>query len=208
MSTGDAALIEAISKHIERRIGRITCVFHELESKFVHIDVHYVAARRSRPYELLVTSGMSERPMPNAPSGREFAEMVAILPAGVAVVDRDGHKCWPMEMLVDLARHPHAAGDWMGVGHSMSNNEYGSEPFVPSARLNSVILLPPLSLPARFSRLRALGRQINFMAVVPLYEEELQLKLRSGTQALLQALARHRVTDVIDPRRVNVALCD
>jgi hypothetical protein len=57
MSTGHAALIDAISNHVIRWVGPITCVLHELVSKKVHIDVHYVASTEDRPFEVLVTRG-------------------------------------------------------------------------------------------------------------------------------------------------------
>jgi hypothetical protein len=43
---------------------------------------------------------------------------------------------------------------------------------------------------------------------MPLYQEELELKLREGTEALLEAFDAHGITDRIDPHRTNVALCD
>lgn len=41
-ATGDGENIDAISNHIEKYIGKIDCVFHEIISDKVHIDVHWV----------------------------------------------------------------------------------------------------------------------------------------------------------------------
>jgi len=212
--SGDVALIRAVSEHVTRWVGPITLVYHEIVSEKVHIDVHYVASTQDRPFEVLVTSGMSERPM-STPAGLDvprFAEVVAILPAGWPLVGAaldDERNYWPVRMIKGLARYPHENEAWLGHGHSLSEGDGPSAPFAPNTRLNAVILLPPVSLPRRFSTLRGTDRgEINFWAAVPLYWEELDLKLREGTDALLDAFARHGITDRIDPHRPNTAICD
>ena len=83
---GDPDLIDAIAKHVMQWIGPITCVCHENVSKMVHVDLHYVASTQDRPIEVLVTSGMSERPMTGPDGEPVFGELVAILPAGWPLV--------------------------------------------------------------------------------------------------------------------------
>lgn len=65
---GDAESIEAIGAHIERHLGPIHRVFHELVSDVVHLDVHWVQPTPERPWHNLVTSGMSDLAM-SAPEG-------------------------------------------------------------------------------------------------------------------------------------------
>lgn len=48
-------------------------------------------------------------------------------------------------------------------------------------------------------------KSIRFFAVAPLYGEEMELKLRSGADKLLDKLGRANVSDVIDPGRANAA---
>jgi hypothetical protein len=209
---GDPELIEEIANHVMRWVGPITCVFHESVSSKVHVDLHYVASTEDRPMEVLVTSGMSERPM-TGPSGEPvFAEVVAILPAGwplIGAAGRDKRSSWPAQLLKDLARYPHQNATWLGYGHSMSESTTMSRPYAPNTRLNSVILLPPFSLPPPFHTLEGpKHRHIHFWSAVPLYQEELELKLQEGTEALLDAFEAHGISDRIDPHRTNVALCD
>jgi hypothetical protein len=155
---------------------------------------------------------MSERPM-LTPAGCDvprYAEVVAILPAGWPLVGPaldDERNYWPVRMVKQLARYPHEHETWLGYGHSLSDGEGPSAPFAPNTRLNAVILLPPLSLPRRFHILQGPDqREISFWAAVPLYQEELELKLREGTDALIDAFALHGITDLIDPRRPNAVL--
>jgi len=211
--SGDVALIDAVSNHVMRWVGPITLVYHEETSEIVHVDLHYVASTQDRPFEVLVTSGMSERPM-TTPAGEDvprYAEVFAILPAGWPLYGApldDERNYWPLRMLKQLARYPHVHETWLGSGHSLNDGEGQAKPFAPNTRLSAIILLESNTLPKQFQVLRGPGgRKIHFLVAVPLYWEELQLKLREGTQALLAAFAAHDVTDCIDPHRTNVALC-
>jgi hypothetical protein len=209
---GDTALIKAVSRHVSRWVGPITLVLHEYESEIVHVDLHWVASTPDRPFEVLVTSGMSERPM-TTPEGEDvpkYAEVFAILPPGWPLYGpalEDERNYWPLRILKDLARFPHRWKTWLGCGHTLADSEGPSPPFASDTRLNSLILLHARMLPARFATLRAPGgREITFLAAIPLYQEELELKLREGTGALVNAMNEHGITDCIDPHRVNVAL--
>ena len=106
----------------------------------------------------------------------------------------------------DQTTHQLEHQTWLGSGHSLNDGPGPATPFAPNTQLSAVILLESNTLPRRFQVLRGPGgREIHFLVVVPLYWEELQLKLRQGTQALLRAFAAHGVTDLIDPNRTNAA---
>lgn len=47
--------------------------------------------------------------------------------------------------------------------------------------------------------------QIELFSMLPLYKEEMDLKLRKGTDELLEKLDEFNVTDIIDISRQNVA---
>ncbi len=206
---GETAL-EAITQHIERHLGRIETVFHELLSDAIHIDVHHILPSRERPYHALVTSGMSDLPMkvPSNAGAPRHLELMVSLPRGWKVSQEafDDDNCyWPMRQLKTLARFPHKYDTWLGRGHTVTNGD-PAQPLAPSTRLCGAILLPPLRVPKEFNELRIDDRKvIHFLATVPLYEEEMALKMRDGANALIERLGKHGVTDVVDPTRRNVA---
>jgi hypothetical protein len=211
-SAGDSDVIERISEHVERHVGPITEVWHEIVSDDLHIDVHHVAPGSGCDFHVLVTSGMSARPMTVPSECEEFAyaEMVAVLPADWPISQEafeDENNYWPVRLIKRLARYPHEHGSWLGFGHTIANEGDPPEAFAPSTKQNAVVILPPLSLAEDFASLETgVGAQtIRFWAAIPLYWEELQLKLQSGSDGLLAAFDKHRVGDVIDPARPNVA---
>src|SRR5688572_2295375 len=75
--------LEQISAHVEKHLGKIQTVLHELVSDAVHVDVHVVSPTLEFPFARLVTSGMSDLPMtlPDGVDAPRFAELTATLPA-------------------------------------------------------------------------------------------------------------------------------
>ena len=209
LSRGDRVLIEAISEHVERHIGPVE-VFHEIVSPTVHVDVYWVKPSEARPWHTLVTSGMSERRM-NTPAVVEdwaYAELVVCLPPTWPVgmeAFQDEANYWPVRELKEIARLPHNHHTWLGYGHTIPNGD-PPQPYAAGTRLSGMILLPPLEAPEDFFSLCVSPeRTVHFWSLVALYPEEMELKLKDGTDALVERLDRAGVTAIIDPKRPSVA---
>ncbi|WP_313178650.1 suppressor of fused domain protein [Stenotrophomonas sp.] len=202
--------IEAISAHIERHLGPISGVFHEIISDLVHIDVHVVPANEQFPYLRLVTSGMSDLPMtlPEGAPGSAYMELMVALPADWPISDdafEDERNYWPVRLLKTLARLPHEYDTWLGFGHTIPNG-HPAEPYAPGVGFDGAIVLPPATAPEDFGTLQLDdARTIEFMSIVPLYPEEMDLKLKKDAEALLDRFDAKNIQDVIVPGRVNVA---
>ncbi|HEX2078893.1 MAG TPA: suppressor of fused domain protein [Longimicrobium sp.] len=211
ISGGDGDLIQAVSDHVERHLGPVTQVFHEIVSPTVHVDVHWVAPSRRRPWHILATSGMAERPMnvPEELAEWAFAELVVALPASWPIgmeAFQDEANYWPIRWLKILARFPHEYNTWLGHGHTMPNGD-PPEPFAPSTRLCGMMLAYPAQYPEGFDTLVVSpGKTLHFWSLLPLYAEEMDLKLREGADALLERMDRAGVMEVVDQARPNVAL--
>lgn len=208
---GDTDVIEAVAAHIERHVGPVDNVWHELMSTYVHVDVHHVPPTPERPFHVLATSGMSERPMrtpPELPEDWRHAELLMCLPSDWPLTQEvftDERHYWPVRWLKTLARFPHEYGSWLGYGHTVPNGD-PAEPLGPGTELAGLMIVPPLLLGDDVHRLTlADGRVVRFWSVVPLYVAEMEFKLRKGADALLERLDEAGVTDLVDPTRPNVA---
>ena len=152
---------------------------------------------------------MSDLPM-TTPEGAEvprFAELLLTLPNywKVDQVSFEDEKWyWPVRIMKTLARLPHKYSTWLGFGHTVPNGD-PPEPYAQNTKLCGAIVLPSISVPDAFHTLR-IGehKTITFYAIVPLFEEEMNFKLRSGTDALLERLGKKGVSDIIEPSRTNV----
>lgn len=208
-ATGDGENIEQISSHIERHYGKIAMVFHEVISDLVHIDVHWVQPTVERPYHTLITSGMSDRPMAT-PEGAEdfrFGELVISLPPEWPIsmeAFKDECHYWPLRQLKTLARFPHEYDTWLSFGHTVPNGD-PAEPYAKNTKLCCALLLFPLLVDSAFWSLVVNPKKtIRFFSLVPLYRAEMELKLKQGTDPLLDKLGAHEVNELLNPQRVNV----
>jgi len=205
----------AIAEHVVRHIGPITNVFHEARPYLFELDILVLGPHDGRPHTTLVTCGMSELPMRisienpddlgRVPELRH-AELLLALPPDWPLTpeafEKEEHY-WPVRWLKKLARFPHLHEGWLGLGHTVPNGD-PPEPFAANTRLCGWLVDQPLLCPAELQELRIGGKVINFYATVPLYEEEMALKVRQGSGVLGQLLDRAKVTELIDQGRPSV----
>lgn len=198
--------LEQIAGHLERHLGPISTVFHELLSDAVHVDVHVVGPTATCPWARLVTSGMSDLPMrtPEGSGVPRHLELMITLPGDWRLDQadfQDERWYWPVRLLKVLARLPHKHDTFLGLGHTVPNGD-PAEPYAPGTALCGAVLLPALGVPEAFTRLEiGPDKAIHFLSVVPLLADEMELKLRDGVDALAALLDERRVGDVVDPAR-------
>lgn len=199
-----------LEDHISRHLGPVETVFHELISDKVHIDVHWVKTEGADPSSLMVTTGMSDLPMRVIPGAERFrfAELCIQLPGEWPITPEafeDDRNYWPIRLLKFLARFPHNFNTWLGPGHTLPNGDPPA-PFDESVDFVCALIHPPLALPPRFQVCRCdQDKSVYFYSVIPLYLEEMQLKLDRGVDELIGRFRKNGVTDLIAPRRRNVA---
>jgi len=208
IASGESS-IDEISNHIEKHIGEIHMVFHELVSDQVHIDIHWIKPTKEFPYHTLVTSGMSDKPMqtPEGIEGCEYAELSICLPEDWKISEDDFKEeknYWPIRWLKYLARFPHEYNTWINYGHTIPNGD-PAESFAENTELNTIILLPSVVLGNNFHTLKLKNKSIDFFALIPLYQEEVNLKLNKGSDALFDAFDKFEVSDILKIDRVNTA---
>ncbi len=199
-----------IEAHVEKYIGPIDAIFHEHVSDRVHIDIIVVPPTDERPYTVLVTSGVGDLPM-NVPEGYDYlqrAELMIALPASWPLTDeafKDEANYWPVRWLKMVGLLPHTYDTWIGWGHTIPNGE----PWEPIAdtRFIGVMLSVPFWLEEDFSRLQASsGDLINFYDMVPLYSEEMKLKLNQGAEELEDRFDDLSLGYILDVERPNAGL--
>ncbi len=202
--------IEQISDHIEAHLGPVKSVFHEIVSDIVHVDVHFVPPTPTMPFVRLVTSGMSDLPM-SIPAGADvprFAELMITLPPRWKL-DAESFKdeawYWPVRLLKSLARLPHQYDTWLGWGHTIPNGD-PARPYDASVPFSGAIILPSMTAPQAFGTLDIDdSKRIAFRAVWPLFQGEMDFKLKHGTNALIDRFEKHQVNDVVNPARKDAS---
>ncbi len=224
LAEGATPFLPEIERHIERTIGPSPMVFHEIVSPEVHLDLHIVPPQESEPDEdhpfgtnhyTVITSGLSSRPMnlpAGAPDSMRYAELMIALPPdwpgllpdgtfdGEAM--KDEANWWPFRWLKQVARMPHEYNTFIGPGHTIPNGD-PAEPFAPGTELCCMLVLIPLLAPKSRTLLINDDITINFYALWPLYQQEMELKLKQGMDALIDKMDGIGATELIDIRREN-----
>ncbi len=205
---------EEIEGHIERNIGPVQSVYHEVVSDMIHLDILVVPANSDRRFHYLVTSGMSDLAMQvssKLPEGDawRFSELVIALPSYWPVLDENAmqQKKWsyPVDHLKFLARMPHKFGSWLSIGHSIPHFD-SSKPIGPECKMSGFVLDYPILGGENFTSMETRdGKTIRFYAVYPVHNSEMQYKLRKGYPHLRKLFVKNFVTEIFDPKRENLA---
>ena len=203
---GDTDLIDAVSDHVTAHIGEIAFVRHPLVSEYAHIDIYVVEATDERPWHTLVTSGMSARPMtPPDDVGPEcsYLELTMALPPEWPIRDRDLRHHWPFQLLQFMGTLPHEYDSWMWLCHTMTNGPTAA-PFAENTEMCGALLWYPEQAGPDFSSMPHGDHTVFFLGVYPLYQDEMDLKLAHGAEALTDRLEAAEVTELLDPTRPSV----
>ena len=204
---GDAEAAAAILAHIRKHIGPVDSVFHQLESPDMAIDIHHVPPKKGHDCHTLVTTGMSDRPMPKG-AGVRFGELVMSLPPDWPMSDDaldEDSAAWPIAMLRALGRLPHEHGVAYDFGLCIDG---GRLPFDMAADTGfaGVLLAPPVTISDAFWCLDVgSGKVIDFFGVVMLNPDEMALAKSEGVVALAHGLDVLKVTELVRPGRESAS---
>jgi len=209
---GDDVAIDLVTRHVEKHIGPVQSVFHEILSDLVHLDILIVAPTKERNYYTLVTCGMSQLPM-TVPEGAEkfrYAELMLCLPPDWPLSDeafQDERNYWPIRCLKTLARLPHEYDTWLYAAHSIPNGD-PAEPYADNTKFAGMLLNVPATVePIRdfFALTVSPDKEIHFFSLIPLYPEEMDDKLKNGAESLFDKLEKADVTELVQLGRRNVS---
>lgn len=196
--TGESAIEfgKARDEVYRKRFGEAKQVFHELIPMIPHIDVmEYSRSSDTGPVCTLVTSGMSDLPM-NVPAKTDAPRRVELI-----FYCKEPRKEFADTMRW-LAHFPHDQKTWLGAFHTIPNGN----PPVPlwgTKSLDTLFLLP--SIVKKDTTLQddliLDGDGAEFLWIVPITTTECQLKLKKGSEAVLDLLQQNRHPYIFDPNR-------
>ncbi len=193
---------------IIKNFGKYKKVYHDNYPENIQIDIYIINPNKDRNYYTLITCGLGAYTM--QVDANEFedqkeisnAELVLYLPKSWKLNDKTGEGYWALNLLKNVAKIPIDNFTWIGPGHTI-NLIY---PFTENTEQNSVLLLNTLSKENNklITKLPS-GKTINFYTVIPLYEEECNLKLKKGAERLLKLFEKNNLNypPVLNLKRKN-----
>jgi len=207
---GAAARADLIRAHVEHHLGPVAGIVNAGPGHGIDLDILHVEATETKPFHVLITSGMSDLPMTvpeDVEEATPWAELVLGLDASWPFEPEhisDDRYAWPLKVLASLARLPHAHDMWFGPGHTVPNGNPPT-PYIAGSELCGALIAPPVAMPPDFVHLALPEGRLDFLAVVPVYAEEMKMKLERGTQALFERFDAHDINEIMVPNRRKVA---
>ena len=167
--------LQKMEEFVEQQFGPNYYVAHEIESEYVHTDTLFI--RNAKDEKFFVSCGMGAREM-NAPDGFKRCEIVMSAREDFVFASEKG-----VILAAELARiskFPFRKDTWLGTGHTLDASEKFKKAF--GYDYFAFIKLP-LS-----TRLPETDDRINFLMLVPIYEEEREWCVKNHTLAFLDKL--------------------
>lgn len=190
---------ELIKRFGEHRVSDIPVAEGEIPLLALDFDL-------KTPVTIIVTNGLSnyKMPVPEAEAGLEYNEIFFCLPSYWEWEDLSNPQMnWIFEWIQRLAKYVVEKESWFGHGHTMP---CGKEMKSLSATMkqNHFMLLNPMLLEQELAPIKLEDKTIQFLAIVPIFPDEMDYKQGKGTVKLLRKLINKGVDEKLDDYRSTV----
>jgi hypothetical protein len=158
------------------------------------------------PVFVLMTNGLSDFRMqvPESLQGREYNELYFCLPSYWDWSDLENPNMnWIYPWIQRLTSYVVKNNSWFGHGHTMP---CGKEMHSLSSTMlqNHFILSHPILLDEELTLIELNEKIIHFLAIIPIFPDEMDYKQGKGTFKLMQKLSQHGVNEKLDDYRSTV----
>ena len=110
---------------------------------------------------------------------------------------------WIFEWIQRLSKYVQEKESWFGNGHTMPCGKE-LKPLSATMKQDHFILLRPLLLEMQMEEILVDGKTVHFLAIVPLFIDELDYKMGKGTQKLITKFINKGVSEKLDDFRSTV----
>lgn len=155
------------------------------------------------PVTVLVTNGLRnyEMPVHEKYKGREFNELYFCLPSYWEWEDLDNPQMnWVFHWIQRLVRYVRDKETWFGPGHTMPCGA-DMQPLSATMKQNHLMIADPILLETEMTPIKVDGKMVHFLAIIPIFGEEMDFKQARGTFKLMQKFTNKGVTENLDDFR-------
>ncbi len=151
---------------------------------------------------VLMTNGLSDyaMPVPEKYKERNHAELYFCLPSYWDLTTENGK--WVIEWIQKLAKHCIEKETWYGIGHTFPNGN-PALPLSNTMKQKYLMLNSPYFLEKELSPIQTEDKEIHFLGIIPIFEDEMDYKMGKGTYKLLQKIEGKGVSELLDDYRMS-----
>ena len=190
---------ELVKRFGEERVLEIPVAEGEMSLLALNLELR-------TPVTVIVTNGLSnyKMPVPEKEVGKEHNELFFCLPSYWKWEDLENPNMnWIFGWIQRLAKHVVEKETWFGHGHTIPCGKE-MNPISETMRQNHFMLMRPLLLEEAMAPINDGEKEINFLAIVPIFEDELDYKQGKGTLKLIRKFINKGVDEKLDDYRATV----
>jgi hypothetical protein len=197
---------ELIKRFGESKVTEIQFSNPKKKEEFAGIEKYSFLAleiqKRSK-IKVLMTNGLSDYKMPVLEKflGREFNELYFCLPSYWDLDDHSNENMnWVFEILYKLHKHVIEKETWFGLGHTIP---FKNPIEAISATMNQKYFFyaDPIFLKDELQTLKVGDKNIHFLSIIPIFEDEFDYKIGKGTYKFQKKMAEKDVSELLDDFR-------
>ena len=190
---------ELVKRFGEKNVIEVPVTEGEIPLLRIHINL-------KSPVTVLMTNGLSDYTMPvhEKEIGKEHNELFFCLPSYWQLDDLDDPNMnWVFYWIQRLAKYVKDKNTWFGHGHTMPcGNPFKALSL--NMKANHFFLSNPFLLENELQPFKFNDKDIRFLAIIPMFEDEMDYKQGKGTLKLLKKFRNHGITEKLDDFRGTV----
>lgn len=164
-------------------------------------SINWLKATKKRPYHIIFTSGLSNKEQAVSEKCIDYknVELYFCLPDYWKVEDESPEHNWPIHWLNRIAEVPQKNNSWFGPGDTLPA---GNPPEQLSSMMeeNHFILAEPMKMD-ELKEIQLNDKIIKFLAIIPIYQKELDYKIRNSAKVLIAKYQYKNYNELIDNYR-------
>lgn len=160
----------------------------------------------SKELRILMTTGLSDFRMNvhEKHAGEEWKELYVLIPSYWDLSDEeDVNMFWVFDWLTKLKNYVITNDTWLGHGHTLPTGTEMNQ-ISPTMKQNHFMLSDPIELSEELTPIEAEGKSIGFLALIPIFADEMDYKQGKGTAKLFSKFALQNITEKLDNYRSTV----
>lgn len=194
----------SLQTELSKRFGahRVT----ELSVPDGNVPLLAIAIESRSPVTVIMTNGLSEYEMnvPESLKGLEYNELYFCLPSYWDLEDIDNPNMnWVLPWIQRLTDYVLDKQTWFGHGHTMPCGK-DMVSLSPTMHQNHLFLSNPILLEKELEFLKVNEKNVHFLAIIPMFPDEMDYKQGKGTLKLMRKFLSHGVTELLDDYRKTV----
>jgi hypothetical protein len=117
--------------------------------------------------------------------------------------EADVNMNWVFDWLTKLKNYVMKNDTWLGHGHTLPSGKDMPQ-ISPNMKQNHFMLSDPIELTEELAPIKLADKSIGFLALIPIFADEMDYKQGKGTAKLFKKFEQAKVTEKLDDYRKTV----